>query len=96
MKISKLEEGIIEMDVKTSKGSGGIDHKVTGKYLTGVARGFEAFCESMHQDHDDHDPFSPMENAAKSLASYAKQRGYDTAYNQHEKIEVTRMTDGVH
>jgi len=95
MKISKLEEGLIAMDVRTRGGSTQKDHTVTGKYVSGVARGAEAFCETMRQDHDDHDPFNPKETAAAGFAYIAKQRGYAATYNKDETIEV-RRNNGVH
>lgn len=95
MKISKLEEGIIGMEVKTSGGSTQKNYTVTGKYVSGVARGLEAFSETMRQDNDDRDSFSPRENAASNFAYLAKQKGYAATYNRDERIEVRRI-DGVH
>jgi len=93
MNISKLEEGIIEIMVKAGKGSGGRDYDVTGKYISGIAAGCEAFSDSMHQEHNDHDPFSPKEAAALNFRFYAKQRGYIASYHDG-KIEVIRKMDG--
>ena len=94
MKISKLEEGIISMDVRTRGGSTQTNYTVTGKYISGMARGLEAFCETMRQDHDDHDPFNPKETAAAGFAYLAKQGGYSSTYKKDETIEVKK--NGLH
>ena len=78
------------MDVKSRGSSTQTNYTITGKYVSGTARGLEAFCETMRQDHDDREPFSPKETAAGNFAFYAKKLGYSATYNQNETIEVKK------
>ena len=90
MKISKLEEGIIDVVVKTRNGSGGTDYTVKGKYVSGRLYGQEAFSEDMHESYDERDSsFSPEKNAALGFTIEAKKRGYTAAYI-NGKIEVKK------
>ena len=97
MKISKLEEGLIEISVKEdsgSKGSNDTNYQIRGKYISGRLKGEEAFSDGLSKDKNDLDQsFSPMKNSAMFFANYAKAQGFIAAYSDG-KIEVVRKMDG--
>ena len=96
MKISKLEEGIIEMDVIAKPGNNERNYFVTGKFISGKLRGSIAFDDVIPREYSDKDPsFSARDIAAYNFA--LKLRVENSIYKPfycNEKIEVIRKMDG--
>lgn len=94
MKISKLEEGLIEMDVVVKPGNNETNYLVKGKYVSGILLNQIAFDEVIPIDHDDKDPsFSPKETAASLFAWELRDSTYKSFYHDG-RIEVIRKMDG--
>ena len=96
MKISKLEEGLIEMDVRVRPGNNEKNYFVTGKYVSGKSQNSIAFSDIIPREYNNKDPsFSAKDAAAYNFALELRimESPYQSKY-VGEKIEVVRKVNG--
>ena len=84
-----LEDGTLAVSSVENRVTGGIDHVIIGKYVTGAAKGKEGFRMFYHASADQTD-FCATEYAANNLKVSTESKGYDIRLRKENLIETIK------